>query len=123
MNDTLYTKILQLIQVTNELARRGQMTKQAAQAKIPAVLEALVQSGRIQGHQKEAVAYALQDHPGCLDLLIKLAFHRADAEGRRLGYPYRTSDSVTSTVRYCGSPIIDWDEVEAGRRFKELLLG
>jgi hypothetical protein len=66
--------------------------KQAAQKRacdelIPAVVDALAEHGRIEQHEKAAAAEVLADPVKALQLLIKVAGHRSDAEQLSLGKP------------------------------------
>jgi hypothetical protein len=49
-----------------------------------------VDNERIEAHQKEALAAALQDPVRAMELVIKLASHKNAAEMSRLGTPVAT---------------------------------
>lgn len=121
-------KTLTFLRCTGELLKRSQVEKTAAaqqreavQAKIPAVVDALVAGERIYGHQKEAVAKALTDHGAALDLLADLAKHRNASEIPAIGTP--SAGQTKSAAVNTGGRISNHDETEAGRRFRERLLG
>ena len=69
-----------------------------------AMTKAGVENERIEAHQKEALAAALQDPVRAMELVIKLAAHKNAAEMARLGTPvssvktagYDPSNSLTS---------------------------
>lgn len=70
---------------------------------IPAAVSACVENERIEPHQKEALAAALQDPVRAVELVIKLAAHKNAAEMSRLGTPvaekaagYDPTSSLTS---------------------------
>lgn len=72
-------------------------------ALIPAAVKACVENERIEPHQKEALAAALQDPARAVELVIKLAAHKNAAEMARLGTPvgekaagYDPTSSLTS---------------------------
>jgi len=115
-------KTLALINVTNELLKRAQAEKDAVRERIPRVVEALVENERIYENQKEAVAKSCEDPAQVLDMMVELACHRTAKEAEALGQPYKKEASAT-TSRTLGSPVHNWDETEAGRRFREALLG
>lgn len=71
---------------------------------IPEAVKACVEHERIEPHQKEAMAAALQDPVRAVELVIKLASHRNAAEMARIGTPmtqksagYDPNTSVTSS--------------------------
>lgn len=57
---------------------------------IPEAVKACVENERIESHQKEALAAALQDPVRTMELVIKLAAHKNAAEMARLGTPVAT---------------------------------
>jgi hypothetical protein len=70
---------------------------------IPEAVKVCVENERIEPHQKEALAAALNDPARAIELVIKLATHRNGAEMARLGTPvatktasYDPSNSLTS---------------------------
>lgn len=71
---------------------------------VPEAVKACVENERIEPHQKEALATALQDPVRTMELVIKLASHRNAAEMSRIGTPvgqlktagYDPSNSLTS---------------------------
>jgi len=62
---------------------------------IPAAVQACLTHERIEAHQKEALAAALQDPARALELVIKLASHKNAAEMSRIG-----SSETTKTAGY-----------------------
>jgi len=74
-------------------------------ALIPEAVKACVENERVEPHQKEALAAALQDPARVLELVVKLAAHRNAAELSRIGTPtstqktagYDPNNSVTSS--------------------------
>jgi hypothetical protein len=84
-------------------------TRESQQAKlaslIPEAVKACVEHERIEPHQKEALAAALQDPVRAIELVVKLASHRNAAEMSRIGAPtttqktagYDPNNSVTSS--------------------------
>jgi len=64
---------------------------------IPQAVAACVENERIEPHQKEALAAALQDPARAVELVIKLASHKNAAEMSRLGTPV---GSTTKTAGY-----------------------
>ena len=72
---------------------------------IPEAVKACVENERIEPHQKEALAKALENPVRAVELVIKLAAHKNAAEMARLGTPvgastktagYDPSNSLTS---------------------------
>lgn len=72
---------------------------------IPEAVKACMENERIEPHQKEALAKALENPVRAMELVIKLAAHRNAAEMARLGTPvgastktagYDPSNSLTS---------------------------
>lgn len=84
-------------------------TRESQQEKIasliPEAVRACVEHERIEPHQKEALAAALQDPVRAIELVVKLASHRNAAEMARIGAPtttqktagYDPNNSVTSS--------------------------
>jgi hypothetical protein len=84
-------------------------TRESQQSKIasliPEAVKACVEHERIEPHQKEALAAALQDPVRAIELVVKLASHRNAAEMSRIGAPtttqktagYDPNNSVTSS--------------------------
>ena len=70
---------------------------------IPEAVRACLENERIEPHQKEALAKALENPVRTMELVIKLAAHKNAAEMARLGTPvatktagYDPSNSLTS---------------------------
>jgi hypothetical protein len=57
---------------------------------IPAAVKACVENERVEPHQKEALAKALENPVRAVELVIKLAAHKNAAELSRLGTPVAT---------------------------------
>lgn len=57
---------------------------------IPEAVKACVENERIEPHQKEALAKALENPVRAVELVIKLAAHKNAAELARLGTPVAT---------------------------------
>jgi hypothetical protein len=64
---------------------------------IPEAVKACVENERIEPHQKEALAKALENPVRAVELVIKLAAHKNAAEMSRLGTPVGSS---TKTAGY-----------------------
>ena len=75
-----------LTKAAAELDVRASQAEKIAQL-IPAAVNACVEHERIEPHQKEALAAALQDPVRAMELVIKLAAHKNAAEVSRLGTP------------------------------------
>jgi hypothetical protein len=85
------------------LANRDAQQEKIAQL-IPEAVKACTENERIESHQKEALAAALQDPVRAMELVIKLASHKNAAEMARIGAPitqksagYDPNTSVTSS--------------------------
>jgi len=85
------------------LASRDAQQEKIAQL-IPEAVKACTENERIESHQKEALAAALQDPVRAMELVIKLASHKNAAEMARIGAPvtqksagYDPNTSVTSS--------------------------
>lgn len=74
-------------------------TRDEQQAKvaslIPEAVKACAENERIEPHQKEALAAALQDPVRAMELIVKLASHRNAAELSRIGTPTTTQKSAS----------------------------
>jgi hypothetical protein len=74
-------------------------TRDEQQAKlaslIPEAVKACAENERIESHQKEALAAALQDPVRAMELIVKLASHRNAAELSRIGTPTTTQKSAS----------------------------
>jgi hypothetical protein len=129
MASQLMQNALRLARVTGELIKRAQLAKQAQEqqaasvaSRVPATVEALLAGERIYPEQKEAVAKGLTNHGACLDMLAKLANHRNDSEVA-LGRTVQSQPAVKKASHVCGASVVDYDSTEAGRRFRDILLG
>lgn len=111
--------------VVREIKNRvsSHLTKQAAvDVKLPHVLETLVVHGRITPEQKSAAAALIRNPDTVLDFIEALARHRTPTElSSSLGTPV-SSGSGFKKVAVESTPI-DWDETEAGRAFRQAILG
>jgi hypothetical protein len=68
------------------LAQKEAQDKQCAKL-IPLAVKSLLDNERIEPHEKEAAEKVLQDPTKVLEILIKTAAHRNDAERAKLGQP------------------------------------
>jgi hypothetical protein len=134
---TVGHKTLSLLRVTDELTKRcealatektaADQARKAAADAVGAAVEALVANGRIYAGQREKVAAALtgpSGHAEAVRLLRDLADHRNTAEAG-LGGPNggtKSASARTSGVRG-DTPVTDWDDTDAGRKFREAILG
>jgi hypothetical protein len=91
---TYTEKVLDFVQVTGAIMEKTAAlvaTKEAQDKKvaalIPQAVKALLDNERIEPHQKEAAEKVLRDPAKALEILIKTAAHRNDAERARLGQP------------------------------------
>jgi len=106
----LVQKIIDYIGYSDAAMNKAASVLQASDEKnekvaalIPAAVKACVENERIEPHQKEALAAALQDPARAVELVIKLAAHKNAAELSRLGTPvaekaasYDPAGSLTS---------------------------
>lgn len=130
-SDSFARKVVTLCQVTGELLKRAQAYNaekraqiESVKQKIPAAVDSLVTNERIFPHQKEAVAKGCEDHAKVLELLRDVAAHRSAGEIEKIGSA--TNATVTkraSASGPLGSHVADWDETEAGQRYRQRLLG
>lgn len=110
-NNALVQKVIDYIGFSDAAMTKAASVltaQEAAQEKvarlIPEAVKACVENERIDAHQKEALAAALQDPVRAMELVIKLASHKNAAEMARLGTPvssvktagYDPSSSLTS---------------------------
>lgn len=72
--------------------QRSQAEKVAAL--IPTAVQTCVENERIEPHQKEALAKALQDPVRAVELVIKLAAHKNAAEVARIGTPVASTKTA-----------------------------
>lgn len=95
-------RVLDFVQVTGAIMEKAaakeakesaQMTKIAEL--IPQAVKALLDNERIEPHQKEAAEKVLKDPVKALEILIKTAGHRNDAERARLGQPTQAAGQRT----------------------------
>lgn len=123
-------KVLAYLRLANETARRLQdrLEKDAAAAKnieekVPEAVNALLENERIFGHQTQKVAEMIStSHEACIDLIRDLAKHRNSSELEAIGTP-GTKEKRASAPHFAGARVADFDETEAGRIFREKLLG
>ena len=88
-----------------EVLKTRESQQEKIAALIPEAVKACVEHERIEPHQKEALAAALQDPVRAIELVVKLASHRNAAELARIGAPTTTqktaghdpNNSVTSS--------------------------
>jgi len=107
--------------LVDELKKRAEhVSSQEEQIKelIPEAVEALVENNRIYEHQKEAAAASMTDHAACIKMLTNLAAHRNEFEA---GFaPEKTAGTKRVLI---DSPISDFDQTDAGRKFREKIAG
>ena len=96
-NNALVQKVIDYIGFSDAAMTKAASVltaQEAAQEKvarlIPEAVKACVENERIEAHQKEALAAALQDPVRTMELVIKLAAHKNAAEMARLGTPVAT---------------------------------
>lgn len=84
------------------IKEREEQTEKLAHL-IPEAVKACLENERVEPHQKEALAKALENPVRTMELVIKLAAHKNAAELARLGTPvatktagYDPSNSLTS---------------------------
>jgi hypothetical protein len=87
-SDVAMSKAAEVIKTRDE-----QQAKVAAL--IPEAVKACAENERIESHQKEALAAALQDPVRAMELIVKLASHRNAAELSRIGTPTTTQKSAS----------------------------
>lgn len=87
-SDVAMSKAAEVLKTRDE-----QQTKLASL--IPEAVKACAENERIEPHQKEALAAALQDPVRALELIVKLASHRNAAELSRIGTPTTTQKSAS----------------------------
>jgi hypothetical protein len=100
---SLQEKSLDFIELTGVIMEKSatMLAEKEAQAKacaklIPQAAQALLDNERIEPHEKEAAEKALQDPKTVLEILIKTAAHRNDAERAKLGQPAEGSTKKAS---------------------------
>ena len=100
-NNTLIQKIVDYIgfsdaAMTKAAATEATLVEQNEKIArlVPDAVKACVENERIEPHQKEALAAALQDPVRTMELVIKLASHRNAAEMSRLGTPVGQSKTA-----------------------------
>jgi hypothetical protein len=87
-SDVAMSKAAEVIKTRDE-----QQAKVAAL--IPEAVKACAENERIESHQKEALAAALQDPVRAMELIVKLASHRNAAELSRIGTPTTTQKAAS----------------------------
>ena len=102
---TLSEKVVEQIRISDAAMQKlaaieeEQKQKQAAvDALIPDVVETMVKHERITPSQKEKLAAALKDPVRTLELLIKTAGHRNNAEAGRLGQGVNEDGTVKTAA-------------------------
>ncbi len=103
MSKTHSEKVLDFIELTGTIMEKSSKlvaektaTDQKCAKLIPAAVNALLENDRIEPHEKEAAAQVLQDPAKVLEILIKTAAHRNDAERAKLGSPDKTEKSASA---------------------------
>jgi hypothetical protein len=130
-NSAQEQKLLAYLRLSNEANKRHQMLldkiaaeKQAVDAATPQAVQACVEHDRIFGHQKEAVAQSLKtSHAKCLEFIAGLAKHRNANELDAIGTQLGNEKTASARPRVTGARIADHDETDAGRKFREKLMG
>ena len=131
MSTATAQKTLLQTQVNNELNKRLQQTEQEKQAAeqarpglVKAAVDALVANERIFEDQRESVSEALLDHNKALEMLEKLSHHRNAEEIEQIGQEVPgAGQTKTAAQQYVGAPVVDHDERESGRIFRERIMG
>jgi len=124
-------KLFAFVRVANEGLQRYQniLEKQsaslsAAQKMAATAVKACVDHERIFEHQKEAVMSKLaSSHVACLEFIRDLAAHRTSNELGSIGTPVGQTEKSANFRAVTGAQVADFDETEAGRKFRERLLG
>lgn len=127
---SLEEKVLDYVEATGAILEKSgaMLAANDAQAKqcealIPAAVEALASNGRIEPHQRKEAAEALKNPATVLELLIKTAGHRNDAERAKIGEP---AEKTAGTKQANYSSLHDGyvgrrsrpDEPESNKAFK-----
>jgi hypothetical protein len=123
-------KLYAFMRVANEgltryqdLLEKQSAEKAAAKVKAEEAVKACIDHERIFGHQKEAVMDKLAaSHEACLEFIRDLAAHRSASELSSIGTPVG-SEKTASARGATGAQVADFDETDAGRKFRERLLG
>lgn len=132
MSNVLSAKLLAYLRLSNEIAQRFQ--KQAekraaeravAQAKLDEAVKACVAHERIFPEDAKAVTVKLASDDGgyvaALELIRDLAAHRNAAELATIG-TVRTEKKASAPAP-TSSRVIDYDDCDEGRAFRQRLLG
>jgi hypothetical protein len=116
-------KILDYIEVTGaltekmaELVSAKEAQDNSVQKLIPLAVTALLDNERIEAHEKEAAAEVLKNPVQVLEILIKTARHRNDAERSQLGKPTATKQASDGFVGNKKK-----DEPESSKAYKRAL--
>lgn len=83
-----------LMEKAAEVHAQREAEKGACAALIPQAVQALLDNERIEPHQKEAAAQYLSDPVKVLEILIKTAGHRNQAEQQTVGKPVAPQGQV-----------------------------
>ena len=124
-------KLFAFVRVANEGLKRyqdvleKQSADQAAATKMAAAaVKACVDHERIFEQQKDAVMNKLaSSHVACLEFIRDLAAHRTSNELGSIGTPVGTTEKSANFRAVTGAQVADFDETDAGRKFRERLLG
>lgn len=125
-------KLVTFCQVTGELLKRAQAQQEEKRAqeeivkqRIPEVVNSLVTNERIFPHQKEAVAKGCEDPGKVLELLRDVAAHRTAGEVEKIGSAVEGEGGQVKTAsrQPLGGRVANWDETEAGQRYRQRLMG
>jgi len=123
-------KLFAFVRVANEGLKRYQdilekqsATKVATQKLAGEAVKACVDHERIYSHQRDVVMNKLaSSHEACLEFIRDLAAHRGASGLDSIGTPVG-SEKTASARAVTGAAVADFDETEAGRKFRERLLG
>ena len=124
-------KLFAFVRVANEGLKRYQdllekqsAEKVAAQARAQEAVKACIDHERIYEHQKEAVMNKLaSSHTACLEFIRDLAAQRNASELDSIGTPVGNEKTASARGAITGAQVADFDDTEAGKRFRERLLG
>lgn len=131
-SQTLPQKVLDVIGYSNAglqkaAAFQREVTEKEAAYKghIEGCVDALVEFGRIEPHEKEACLQALQDPAQCIQLLTKLAEHRNAEEMAHVGAPISGNGVKTASLHSQDSPYVGGrrGESQADSNFMSSVLG
>ena len=123
-------KLFAFVRVANEGLKRYQdlLEKQSAEKAAAKTLagqavKACLDHERIYDHQKDQVMDKLaSSHVACLEFIRDLAAHQNAGEVVSIGTPVGSEKTASLRV-VTGAQVADFDDTDAGRKFRERLLG